>query len=217
MRLDAFQQEVVSRVIRYAVPVTDDSGDQAYELLIVGHEQRVRETFAMSDIEATIRPGVAEEEWREEAQRALSWEDQVVSREAFDDPAGWAKPPRREPPAEDRILVTLRATRPGGTGFNVTFRNLTLFSTMIFAVASSRPMSWFTAQVRPSSGDPDLFLLVGGARVAGIFDSNAPGLIWDTVWAQMIFGISVPFVPLLGVVPFISPSTTQLHSWGWVV
>jgi hypothetical protein len=216
MRLDEFQQEEVSRVVRYAVPITDEAGEEAYELLIVGREQKVRENFAESDIEVTIRPEVAEEEWREEAQRQLSW-DQAVPRSAFDDPRAWTKPPRPDPPTEDSVMVTLRATRPGGTGFVIRALNLTLFSTTIFGLASGAPMAWVTAQVRPSSGDPDLFLLVGGARVAGIFTSEAPGLIWDTVWAQMIYGISLPFVPLVGVVPFVSPSTTELHFWGWLI
>ena len=219
MRLDDFQQEDVRRLSRYVVPITDEAGNEAYELLILGPEQRVQETFAESDIDVAVRPDVAEEEWREEAQRALAWEDQVYPRSAFDDPAGWAKPPRPQPSAEDRVLVALNSTRPGGTGLTLQIRNLTLFGSVTLGLVPPRRMAWVGAQVRPFSGDPDLSLSVGGASgfVAGIFSSTAPGLLWDTVWAQIIYGISLPFFPTVDVVPFLIPSSTLFIFWGWVM
>jgi hypothetical protein len=71
MRLVDFQEEVVSRVVRYALPVANETGEETHELLIVGREQQVRETLAESEIEVTIRPGVTEEKWKAEAQRQL--------------------------------------------------------------------------------------------------------------------------------------------------
>jgi hypothetical protein len=217
MRLDEFQQEVVSRVVRYTAPVSDEAGEEAYELLIVGPEEQVSESFGKSDFDVTIRPDVAEDEWREEAERALSLQDQVVPAAALADPRDWAKPSRREPPADAQILAAFRATRPGGTGF--TFQtNLTLFGSFLLLFFPPTRFSWTAAQVRPTSGDPDLFLSVGGASLlAGVFSSVGPGLFPDTVWAQMIFGVSLPFTPTITVVPFVVPSTTALTFMGWIL
>jgi hypothetical protein len=217
MRLEEFQQEVVSRIVRYAAPVTDEAGEEAYELLIVGPEEQVRESFGESDFDVTIRPDVAEDEWREEAERTLFLEDQVVPAAALADPREWAKPPRREPPAEARILVAFRATRPGGTGVN--FRTtVTLFGSFLLLFFPPPRFTWAAAQVRPTSGDPDLFLSVGAASLlAGVFSSVGPGLFPDTVWAQMIFGVSLPFNPTVTVVPFVVPSTTELVFTGWIL
>lgn len=218
MRLDEFQQEIVSRVARYAAPVADEAGQEAYQLLIVGPEEQVRESCAESDFDVTIRHDVAEDEWRQEAERALSLDDLVVPAAALADPRDWAKPSRREPPADARsILVAFRPTRPGGTGF--TFQtNLTLFGSFLFLFLPPTRFAWAAAQVRPTSGDPDLFLSVGGASLlAGIFASQAPGLFPDTVWAQMIFGVSLPFSPTITVVPFVVPSTTAFVFVGWII
>jgi hypothetical protein len=217
MRLDEFQQEVVSRVVRYAAPVADEAGQEAYQLLIVGPEEQVRESCAESDFDVTIRHDVAEDEWRQEAERALSLDDLVVPAAALADPRDWAKPSRREPPAEARILAAFRPTRPGRTAF--TFQtNLTLFGSVLFLFFPPTRFAWAAAQVRPTSGDPDLFLSVGGASfLAGIFASQAPGLFPDTVWAQMIFGVSLPFSPTITVVPFVVPSTTAFVFMGWII
>jgi hypothetical protein len=217
MRLDEFQQEVVSRVVRYAAPVTDEAGEEAYELLIVGPEEQVRESFGESDFDVTIRLDVAEDEWKEEAERALSLEDQVVPAAALADPRGWAKPSRHEPPEEARILVALRATRQGGTPF-IFQTNVTLFGTFLLLFFPPTRFSWAAAQVRPTRGDPDLFLSVGGASLlAGVFSSVRPGLLPDTVWAQMTFGVSLPFTPTVTVVPFVAPSTTAFTFMGWIL
>jgi hypothetical protein len=219
MRLDEFQEEVVSRVVRYALPVTDEAGEEAYELLIVGREQQVRDALAESDIEVTIRPGVAEEEWKAEAERELSF-NQVIPREAFDDPKSWVKS-APEPSAEAPVLVTLRATRPGGTGFvfRVTTLSLGAGAGITFMLGAGSLMSWAGAQVRPFTGDPDLFLFIAGGRppgMPGIFSSAAPDGMWDTVWAQMLPGVPSPFVPLINVKGF-TTTTTALLVWGWVI
>lgn len=214
MRLDEFEQEQVSRIVRYTIPVPDDRSEAAYELVIVGREEQVGATFGESEIEAKIRPGVTEDEWTRETQRELEG-GPLLPREALHDPRAWVKPAPTDLSAD--IMMTLRAVKPGATGFLFTVTGMTVFSRTVFAVGSGSRMAWVAAQSRPSSGDPDLFLLVGRVPVTGVFSSTAPGLVWDTVFATATFGFGVPFVPLIVVVPFISPSTTTLFVSGWAV
>jgi hypothetical protein len=117
--------------------------------------------------------------------------------------------------------VTLRATRPGGTGFALRATSVSLGSkaSITFMLGSGPPISWVAAQVRPVTGDPDLFLSISGGRPAGLpglFSSVAPNGLPDTVWAQMIPGISFPFVPIVTVFGF-TATVTGFFLAGWVI
>jgi hypothetical protein len=195
MRLDDFQQEEVSRVIRYALPVGDEPGNEAYELLIVGPEQQVRDHLADSDIEVTVREDVTDEEWREQAQRELSGHQQVT-RSVFDDPRSWAKPPST-PSDAGSIRMGLRATRPSGTAFTLQITNLILpVGSGPFITLFLQPVLWVTAQVQPTRGDPDLTLSgVTGGIAVGVFNSALPDGLPDTVFGQIALPSSSDLAP----------------------
>lgn len=63
VRLDEFEQTRVGEVIRYTAALTDDRGEQAYQLLLVGDEKGINEVFGESDFDATISPDVDKDEW----------------------------------------------------------------------------------------------------------------------------------------------------------
>lgn len=216
MHLDEFHQEPAGELLRYSLPLADEAGEQTYELLILGSEQQVRDSFGESDFDVTIRPGVTEEEWASDLSRQLSLADEVVPREAFDDPNTWFKQPHRDPTPKDSVLMALRRERPGGTGFSVTVTSVRL-SLGSFVTFSGPRMTWFTAQTRPISGDPDLFLTVsGGLGTTGLMASTLPDGLWDTVWAQNFPPqIAVPFVPFLTVRGF-TATVALLLAVGWV-
>jgi hypothetical protein len=196
MRLDHFQQEAVGQFVRYSVPVTDENGGRAYELLILGSEEQIRKSLGESDFEVTIRPGErksleelqhrSEEQWSEELARHLPAAD-ALPRTAFDDLRPWFKQPAPDPSVEDSIFVALRSQHPGGSYFNF----FTSGSVADLASVFFLPFPfvfWSRALAVPTSGDVDLFMDRGGDPVS---QSNQPGLAWefvlDWVWPWQSF------------------------------
>ena len=53
MRLDECEQVRVGEFVRYTAALSDDRGEQAYQLLLVGEEGRLKETFGESDFDIT--------------------------------------------------------------------------------------------------------------------------------------------------------------------
>jgi hypothetical protein len=156
---------------------------------------------------------VTEEEWREEAQRELSG-DQQLPRSVLDDPRNWAKPPST-PSDVDSVMMGLRALRPGGTAF--TIRTELFFpspSGPLFQ-AFLDPLLWVFAQVRPTLGDPDLRLTgVTGGTAVGVFNSALPDGGWDMVYG-LISPLGAGFHPTIRVIPFATPIVTSFIITGW--
>lgn len=219
-RLDDFRKEQLAESVRYALPLTDETGERTHELLIVGAEDQIRESLGESEFEVTIQPGVSEEDWASEASRQLGWADQVVPREAFDHPKSWSKDPLRRPDADNSVLIALRQERPGGTGLSTAIRTMSLSpprSGLFVPAVGPFGVSWFMAQTEPLAGDPDLAL--SGAVGAGRFSSTFPDGVWDTVWA---FNYPRPptyfsffgFFPGVDIIPF-TACTTLFRAWWW--
>jgi hypothetical protein len=205
MRLDDFEQEAVGEFVRYSMPVIDEAGEPAHELLVLGSEQQIRESFGESDFEVTIRPGErkslqeleqhSQEQWPAELSRRLP-SAEALPRTAFDDLRAWFKQPPPAPSAEDSILVALRSERPGGTYSNFfTTGSVTLLQSIFFVPFP--PVFWSRALAAPRTGDVDMFMERLGS--AGLSQSNQPGLAWefvlDWVWPWQSF---IPRFRVLG-------------------
>ncbi len=204
MRLDEFERKAVGDLLRLTAPLTDENGEQAYQLLVQGPEEQVMEAFRESDFKATIRPGGTEEEWQKETRRVLPLGDEVVAPEAFDDVHSLFKRTAPSPSAEDSLLVALRREKPGGTAFIL---SLPLFVPFRFNVFFFFPLAFTcSAFVSPFSGDPDLFLSLNSPGAPAVAASARAGLSWDSV------GFSrppwFPFFPFFRVFGF-APSFTQ--------
>lgn len=218
-RLDDFRKERLEDSVRYSLPLSDETGEQTHELLIVGGEDQIRKSFGKSEFEVVIRPGVSAEDWVTEASRQLGRADQVVPREAFDHPRSWLKDPPPPSVADDCVLIALRQERPGGTGLFTAIRSLSIpkpgFSLFVPSFGP-RGLAWFIGQSQPIKGDPDLTL--SGALGFGRFSSTFPDGIWDTVWA---FDYPRPptwtyagFFPAVRIDPF-TACTTTFMAWWW--
>jgi len=218
-RLDDFREERLEEAVRFLLALSDETGEQTHELLILGAEDQIRESLGESEFEVTIRPGVSEEAWASEAAGQLAGTDQVVPREAFDHPRSWLKDPLPRRTADDCVVIAIRQVRRGGTGLSAAVRNLSLspprFSLFVPAVGPNGA-AWFDAQVQPITGDPDL-LLFGGVGV-GRFRSTFPDGIPDRVYCYnyprpptwfSFFG----FFPAVEIHPFTACNTIFTASW----
>jgi hypothetical protein len=205
MRLDDLQRESVGEFVRYSAPLPDESGAVGHELIILGPETRVRESFAESDFEVTIRPG---ERWSvEDLQREApeEWLSQVadhipaseVLRSAFDDPRPWLKKSPLDPTAEDSIFVIVMNTRPGGTYFRMFFRNIFIapkathfsaFTPITTAVHFVRAIT-----VPETVVDVDLYLGFNGASGAFPVSSTLPAPLPDQV---QFYSFPTTFMPM---------------------
>lgn len=217
--LGDFEHERLRESVRYSLPLTDEAGEQTHELVIVGEQRQIQESFGESEFDVTIRPGVSEEDWADEMARELFSSDEVVPREAFDHPRSWSKDPLPEASGDKSVLIAVRRLRPGGTGLAASIRGMSLAppsSALFIPAFGPRGLAWFVAQSRPLSGDPDLTLDAGLGRVRT--SSTFPDGIWDWVGA---FDYPRPptwtyagFFPAVTVIPF-TPCTTFLLAWWW--
>jgi hypothetical protein len=208
MRLDDFQQERVGKFTRYNAPLSDDTGEQAYQLLLVGSEERIKESVGDSDIEATISPRVEREEWEASLPRTLRLTDQVVPADAFDDVEGLFKRPAPDPTPENSVVCALRREKPGGTGFTLVIP-LFVPSGVNFIFAFP-PAFVCGASVLPITGDPDLFLTINSPVAPTVSASAFGGLFPDSV-----FFMTPPFfqfIPFFRVFGFLASSTTFIGS-----
>jgi hypothetical protein len=198
MRLDDFQQERVGRFTRYSAPLSDDTGEQAYQLLLVGLDERIRESAGESEIEATINSRVEREEWEASLARTLGLTDQVVPVDAFDDLDGLFKRPAPEPTAEDSVVCVLRREKPGGSSFTVDFSGL--FVPPGFSIFFVFPLAFACAAASlPSSGDPDLFLTLNSPSGPLVSSSVLPSRFPDFVFFMTpAFFQFFPFVRVFG-------------------
>jgi hypothetical protein len=127
MRLDELQREPVGEFVRYSTPLPDESGAVSHELIILGPETRVRESFAETDFDVTVRPGErrsVEDLQRETPPQRLPKAAQYIPssevlRSAFDDPRFLLKESPPDPTADDSVFVTVLSTRIGGTYYNM--------------------------------------------------------------------------------------------------
>jgi hypothetical protein len=119
MRLEDFQRTGLREFVRYSTTLTDESGQDGHELLILGTEVRIRSCFADSEFEVTMRPGEGKsvEELRNEPPR--EWLAEAVDpagelrpspeglRCAFDDPGSWFKSLAPDPTPESSVMMVL--------------------------------------------------------------------------------------------------------------
>jgi hypothetical protein len=155
MRLDEFKQERVGDRIRWTAALTDDRGDQAYQLLLVGAEGQIKEVFGESDFQVTISPDVDQEEWAARAEKQLGPAG-VVPQDAFDDLSSLFRDEAPKPSAENSVVCAIRRERPGGTGFALIVP--LVVPTGLNVLFPFPPAFVCGGAVLPVTGDPDLFL-----------------------------------------------------------
>jgi hypothetical protein len=191
--------------VRYSTPLRDDKGEPAaYELLLVGSEDRVKEAFGDSDFEVTVSPGVGQEEWEAEVERRLGIAEHVVPPDAFDDLKSLFKPSAPDPSADDSIVCALRRERPGGTGLALVVPLFVPTGANLFFLFP--PAFVCTAGLLPVSGDPDLFLMANSFTAPPIARSTFSGLTPDSI--RFTTTLSAQFFPVFRVRGFLASVTT---------
>ena len=170
MRLDEFKQERVGDRIRWTAALTDDRGDQAYQLLLVGAEGQIKEVFGESDFDVTISPDVEQEEWVARAEKRLGLTELVVPEDAFDDLPSVFRDDAPKPSAEDSVICAIRRERPGGTGFALIVPLVVPTGVNVFFPF---PLAFVCGgAVLPVTGDPDLFLHVNSVVAPAVMRST---------------------------------------------
>lgn len=204
MRLDEFEQERVGEFVRYTSVLSDDRGERAYQLLIVGGEGRIRKAFGESDFDVTISPDVDQEEWVARAEKKLGLAELVVPPDAFDDLPTLFPEPAPKPSAKNSVVCALRRERPGGTGFALVVPLLVPAGVNVFFAFP--PAFVCGGAVLPVSGNPDLFLNANSFVGPPIAFSRVGGLFPDSV--RFTTSPFAQFFPIFRVFGALSSVTT---------
>jgi hypothetical protein len=179
MRLDECEQVRVGEFVRYTAALSDDRGEQAYQLLLVGEEGRLKETFGESDFDITISPDVEQEEFMAGAEKKLGLTELVVPPDAFDDFPALFPEPAPKPSAKNSVVCALRRARPGGTGFALLVPLFVPAGANVFFLFP--PAFVCGGAVLPVSGNPDLFLNANSFVGPPVTFSAFAGLTADAV------------------------------------
>src|SRR5262245_13386034 len=170
MRLDEFKQERVGDRIRWTAALTDDRGDQAYQLLLVGAEGQVKEVFGESEFEVTISPDSEHEEMTARASQLIGRSESVLPQDAFDDLSSLFRDDAPKPSADDSVICAIRRERPGGTGFALIVPLVVPTGVNVFFPF---PLAFVCGgAVLPVTGDPDLFLHVNSVVAPPVLRST---------------------------------------------
>jgi hypothetical protein len=179
MRLKDFEREPVGEFHRYTAALSDDRGERAYQVQLVGADQRIKKIFAKSEFDVTISPDVDQEEWVARAEKQLGMAELVLPADAFDDlTASFPEPPRK-PSAKNSVVCALRRERPGGTGFALVVPLVVPAGVSVFFAFP--PAFVCGGAVLPVSGNPDLFLNANSLVAPPVARSTFAGTTVDAV------------------------------------
>jgi hypothetical protein len=213
MHLDDFARlDTATGRLRWGVPVPDVRGEETHFATIDGPEELVREVFGNSDFDITIVPDEGHADWERRIDGILAAHEENPQAASGVKSRGLFKPPPEPPTEATSVVMTLQRTRPAGTGYSIVTpffvpRGVSLLF-VLPPVCSAAGISI------PSSGDPDLLLMLSPAGPT-VDVSRFIGLATDAV--SFTSPICLPFV---GVIPFLNVfgflTSTGLLIWSGV-
>jgi hypothetical protein len=188
---------------RLVSQVQDVSGDERFELTIVGPRKLVDEVLGDATIEVTIDSAQSIDDLKRGFDE-LSTEHrkQLWSAAGLEDVDDLFKPEPASPKRDTSVLMAVRPVSGEGTPFAITAAGFTVPATVsVFFVGSW--VFFANGAVLPATGDQDLILRVFSTTGPVVASSRAGGTSLDFVWLTLPspFG-PLPFLPVFEVLGF---------------
>ncbi|MCM3872025.1 MAG: hypothetical protein ND895_15180 [Pyrinomonadaceae bacterium] len=205
---------------RYITTLSDDQGQEDYELTVTGPRVLVEKVFAKSDFEISISPKATAKE--AEARANELWAKYSATTKEIapaEDLKSLLKTAPKDATAKSAVVVSLRRIRGDGTFFAIWFPTLLIpRGVSIFFVGP--PAIFCRGSVFPLplvGGDPDLFLTLNGISPPVVSSSTLAGPAIDTVAFMVLPTLLIPPLP---VIPFyrilgFSTSLTGFFCWSF--